>query len=118
MEQEKLLEVQDLSKTYDKFFLDNINFYLKSGGIVGLIGPNGSGKSTTMKLILRIIFSESGKISFKGEHITDCNVKLFKEKIGYVGENMDFFSQCRLRKIKSFYKSFYSNWDERYYVSA
>lgn len=48
---ENVLEVKHLSKTYTDFVLNNINFSLPTGYIMGLIGPNGSGKTTTIKTI-------------------------------------------------------------------
>lgn len=115
MNAKNMLDVRGLTKKYEKFKLDNINFSLETGKITGLIGANGAGKSTTMKLLLRIIEPDSGDIVFQGENIAKNKRMLYKENIGYVGENMDFFSKCQLKDIKKFYKSFYSAWDENYY---
>ena len=50
----ELLEVKNLSKHYKTFSLQNINFTLPKGYIMGYVGPNGSGKSTTLNLITNI----------------------------------------------------------------
>lgn len=115
MRENNILEVKDLTKKYEKFLLDHINFDLQAGKIIGLVGANGAGKSTTMKLILRIIEPDSGEIIFQGNNILNSNNMLYKENIGYVGENIDYFSKCQLKDVEKFYKSFYSSWDDNYY---
>ena len=48
----KVLEVEGLSKAMgDKLLIENLEFSLPPGGIVGVIGPNGAGKSTLFKMI-------------------------------------------------------------------
>ena len=50
---ENLLEVKKLSKTYrnGRKALDNLNFHVKKGEILGFLGPNGAGKSTTINIL-------------------------------------------------------------------
>lgn len=46
--------------------LDGISFSVKKGESIGLVGRNGCGKSTTLKLLTRIMYPDSGTISVKG----------------------------------------------------
>lgn len=46
--------------------LRDISFTVKRGEAVGLIGHNGCGKSTTLKLLTRILYPDSGTITIKG----------------------------------------------------
>lgn len=46
--------------------LDNISFSVGKGEALGLIGHNGCGKSTTLKLLNRIIYPDSGTIKMNG----------------------------------------------------
>jgi ATPase subunit of ABC transporter with duplicated ATPase domains len=47
-----VIEAQNVSKAYgDSLLLENLNFCLPPGGIVGVIGPNGAGKTTLFKMI-------------------------------------------------------------------
>ena len=56
-----LVEVRGLTRRYgDLVALNNLNFDIAPGAVVGLIGPNGAGKTTTLKALL-------GLIDFKGE---------------------------------------------------
>ena len=47
-----VIEAEGLSKAFnDRVLVDNLNFSLPPGGIVGIVGPNGAGKSTLFKMI-------------------------------------------------------------------
>ena len=46
--------------------LKGISFQVKKGEAVGLIGHNGCGKSTTLKLLTKIMYPDSGEITMKG----------------------------------------------------
>jgi len=47
--------------------LDNLNFEIKKGEVVGIIGPNGSGKSTILKLIAKVMSPTLGKVTVEGK---------------------------------------------------
>ena len=57
-----VLEINNITKDYKKFKIDNISFNLPKGYIMGFIGANGAGKTTTIKLILNMIKRDSGEI--------------------------------------------------------
>ena len=46
--------------------LDGISFSVKKGEAIGLIGQNGCGKSTTLKLLTKIMYPDSGTIEMEG----------------------------------------------------
>lgn len=50
----------------NRVVLDNISFSIKKGEAVGLVGKNGCGKSTTLKLLTKIIYPNSGTIEMCG----------------------------------------------------
>ncbi|MBW4961331.1 energy-dependent translational throttle protein EttA [Sulfitobacter sp. CW3] len=60
----KVLEVEGLSKAMgDKLLIENLEFSLPPGGIVGVIGPNGAGKSTLFKMITGNEQPDAGSIT-------------------------------------------------------
>ncbi len=68
---EVVLQVQDIRKEFGGLVaVNNINFTVQAGQIVGLIGPNGAGKSTTFNLITGVLAPTSGQVSYRGESIT------------------------------------------------
>jgi len=66
-----LLQLQALSKTFDDAkALNNIDFTINGGEIIGLVGPNGSGKTTLFNLISGRLKPTSGSVIFNGKNIT------------------------------------------------
>ena len=49
-----------------RIVLNGISFDVKKGEAIGLIGQNGCGKSTTLKLLTRIMYPDSGTIEMRG----------------------------------------------------
>jgi ATP-binding cassette ChvD family protein len=48
-----VVEAENLSKSFgDEVLIENLNFNLPKGGIVGIIGPNGAGKTTLFRMIV------------------------------------------------------------------
>lgn len=65
---EIIMEAKALTKQYGKQkALDNVNFKVREGSIVGLVGPNGAGKTTAMKVMGGLVFPTEGSISIYGE---------------------------------------------------
>ena len=62
---EKIL-FQNRRKYERRTVLDGISFEVKKGEAIGLIGQNGCGKSTTLKLLTRIMYPDSGTIEMAG----------------------------------------------------
>ena len=108
------LKVKNLSKKYNDFSLNNIDIFLPKGKIVGLIGENGSGKTTTIKAILNIISTDSGKIEIFGNVHSNLSKDL-KETIGVVLDDSFLAPQLMLDDINSIMKKIYTNWDEELY---
>ena len=68
-----LLEVRDLTKTYDNGYeaVKGVSFSLPAGKLVGLIGPNGCGKTTMMRCINKMHMPTGGDILIDGESVMD-----------------------------------------------
>ncbi len=65
-----LLEVDGACKLFGGLTaVNNIDFEVRSGEIVGLIGPNGAGKTTLFNLISGVLPLTSGQIRFRGRRI-------------------------------------------------
>ncbi len=74
-----VIEAEGLCKGYDgKLLVDNLNFSLPPGGIVGIVGPNGAGKTTLFRMITAQEQPESGTIRI-GETV----------KLSYVDQSRD-----------------------------
>jgi branched-chain amino acid transport system ATP-binding protein len=70
---EPLLETKGLTRRFGGLVaVNNVNFEIRPGEILGLIGPNGAGKSTTFNLISGFYKPSSGSLSIFGQ---DCTGK-------------------------------------------
>ncbi len=102
----ELLEVKNLSKHYKAFDLQNINFTLPKGYIMGYVGPNGSGKSTTLNLITNICKCTEGEIRINGISCEEDAVA-YKEQIGYIGDEFYFPNNFKVKNIRRVLQNFY-----------
>ena len=110
------IEVKGLCKSFKEFRIDNVDFTLPGGCVIGLVGENGAGKSTTIKLILNMLFKDSGTIKVLGKD----NVKELdevKEDIGVVFDECYFPPSLSPKKLGNILKNIYKNWDEKQYYS-
>jgi len=96
------IEAQNLSKTYGKqSAVEDLNFRLEEGQIVGFLGPNGAGKSTTLKMLLGLIQPSSGSVQIDGKDPQDQAIAL-KKQIGYLAENNPLYPEMYVREFLEF----------------
>ena len=76
---DNVIIVEALSKAYgDRLLIDDLNFKLPPGGIVGIIGPNGAGKTTLFRMLTGQEEPDSGKVII-GDSV----------QMGYVDQSRD-----------------------------
>lgn len=87
---EIVLNVEDVSFRYNRRpILENINFEIYPGNIIGLLGINGSGKSTLLRLISGILKPNKGKVLLFGNKIK--GLRHTSKYVAYVPENAKLF---------------------------
>lgn len=88
-----MLKISNLNTFYGHVHaLKGINMEIKEGEIVSLIGSNGAGKSTTLNSIAGLVHSQSGKILFKDQDITNMSPhKVVKLGISLSPEGREVF---------------------------
>lgn len=106
-----ILRVTNLSKKFKGFELNNVNFELKRGYIMGFIGPNGAGKSSTIRCIMGLSHRDSGTIELFGSKSVSDMTSL-KQRIGFVYDQNVFFEDLTVEKNKHIIAKYYENWDE------
>lgn len=105
-----MVRVENLTKTRGEFKLENISFELKEGFIMGLVGPNGSGKTTLIKMLLGLIKADSGEIKIFDKDIFEDEVYI-KDNIGFVYDNLNFYSHLKVKDFKRIVSNFYSKFN-------
>ncbi len=97
--QKPLISLKKISLSFGKRqILDDINFEVNQGQILGLLGPNGVGKSTIFNLITGLIKPSYGSILFNGLDATSYPIyeRTTKFKIGFCPQYGGFFSDLTL----------------------
>lgn len=103
----ELLEVRNISKHYKNFSLENIDFVLPKGYIMGYVGQNGAGKSTTLNIITNICKSSEGTVYIDGVTCKE-NALYYKECIGYIGGDFYYPYNFTVKNIRGILKDFYT----------
>ncbi len=104
-----IIKAQGLRKSYGKkVVLDDVNFEIEEGSIVGLLGPNGCGKTTLIKILTGLIKDHTGMIKIANEEpgaYTKSIVAFLPDK-SYLPEWM------RPVDAISYFADFYSDFDK------
>lgn len=108
--EEYAIELENVSKQYDGFLLDKVNFKVEKGTVMGFVGQNGSGKTTTIKAILGINSINEGNIKIFGKDINDK--ELVKGDIGVIFDEIPFQQSLRVYQLQRMLKHFFINWDD------
>ncbi len=85
-----IISAVGLSKVFRDFWsrpkakaVNDIDFEVYEGEVIGLLGPNGSGKSTTVKMILGLLYPTAGTLSVFGQSPRAVETK---QQVGYLPE--------------------------------
>ena len=102
------ITVENITKIYgSQKALDQVNFSINEGEIVGLLGPNGAGKSTLMKIITCFIPPTSGNVEVYGNNIFD-NPLAIRQNIGYLPEHNPLYLEMYVREFLEFVAGIYN----------
>ena len=97
-----MIEVSSLSKRYGKHLaVDNANFTINKGEVVGFLGPNGAGKSTIMNIMTGYLSLTAGHVSIDGYDIMK-NPEEAKKRIGYLPEIPPLYTDMTVREYLYF----------------
>ncbi|MBX3018983.1 MAG: ABC transporter ATP-binding protein [Bdellovibrionaceae bacterium] len=93
-----MIEVRALTKKYgENLAINNLNFNVNKGEVVGFLGPNGAGKSTTMKIITGFMAPTSGEARVCGFDVFESPLEV-KRRIGYLPETPPVYGDMRVRE--------------------
>jgi ABC-2 type transport system ATP-binding protein len=94
------IELAGVTKTFGRHVaVDGLDLLVPRGAVYGFIGPNGSGKTTTLRMILRIFYPDSGKVVVLGHE----SARAANDRIGYLPEERGLYRRMRVRDVLRFY---------------
>lgn len=97
-----MLEVKQVSKRYDGGRgVQQIDFSMQRGEIVGFLGPNGAGKTTTMRMITGYLYPTEGTITVDGLSVHD-EARRARSKIGYLPETPPLYPDLTVEAYLKF----------------
>jgi len=87
-----MLEARHLVKRFfGNAVVNDVNFEVLRGEVVGYLGPNGSGKSTTAKMLTGLLETSAGAVYWNGADIARDPVT-FRQRLGYVPEEPHLYT--------------------------
>lgn len=97
-----MIRAIDLTRYYGKRLgVENINFTIEKGEIVGLLGPNGAGKSTIMKMLAGYQLPTSGTVEINGRDILDILDGGMTE-VGFMPEIPPLYLEMEVEELLKF----------------
>jgi ABC-2 type transport system ATP-binding protein len=94
------LEIHDVTKSFgDKLAVDRLSVSVPRGSIYGFLGPNGAGKTTTIRMVMSILFPDSGSI-----RLFDCEEAMAsKDRLGYLPEEKGLYKKMRAKELIAYF---------------
>jgi ABC-2 type transport system ATP-binding protein len=97
-----MIEVEGLTKVYvDLPVVDDLDFFIPEGQVVGFLGPNGAGKTTAMRMITAFLPPTAGRIVVAGVDLDHDPVGL-RRNVGYLPENVPLYPEMRVDEYLRF----------------
>src|SRR5512141_2784128 len=103
MDEELLIDVQDLSKSYGTVpAVDGLDLQVRAGEMVGLVGPDGAGKTTAMRLLCGALRPTSGSMRVAGFTLPG-QVEKAREEIGYLAQRFSLYGDLTVKENLNFF---------------
>ncbi|MBI2712707.1 MAG: ATP-binding cassette domain-containing protein [Bdellovibrio sp.] len=97
-----MIQVSHLTKFYGpRPAIQDLNFSVNRGEIVGFLGPNGAGKSTTMKILTGFMPASDGIAKIAGFDVFDQPTEV-KRNVGFLPENPPVYTEMTVRDYLEF----------------
>ncbi len=95
-----LLDARGLCKSYkERKVVDNVNFQVRAGEIVGLLGPNGAGKTTSFYMVAGLVRPDEGSVDFAGKDVSGLPMHLrARLGMGYLPQEESIFRKLTVEQ--------------------
>jgi ABC-2 type transport system ATP-binding protein len=94
------VELHEVVKSYgDMVAVDHVSLEVPEGSIYGFLGPNGAGKTSTIRMMMRILYPDEGRIRILGEELAKVNL----DRVGYLPEERGLYKKMRLGDQLAFF---------------
>ena len=98
----RMLQIEGLTKQFGSFTaVDNINFSVDRGEVLGFLGPNGAGKTTAMRMVTGFLPPTAGTAFVDGFDVTTQPIEV-KRRIGYLPEGAPLYEDMTPLELLTF----------------
>ncbi|MDJ0900471.1 MAG: ABC transporter ATP-binding protein [Xenococcus sp. MO_188.B8] len=96
------IEVQHLSKVYGSTTaIEDVDFTVEAGEIIGFLGPNGAGKTTTMRILAGYLPATTGTAKIAGYDVHHQSMEV-RRRMGYLPENPPLYPEMTVEGFLHF----------------
>ena len=91
---QKVISVENVYLAFESPILENVSFTARAGETIVVVGESGTGKSTILKLLLRLLVPDQGRVAIDGEditHLTFDDALKVRQKMGMVFQGAALF---------------------------
>ncbi len=105
------MRARGLRKSFDgRAVLQDLDWVVPEGRVIGLLGRNGAGKTTLLRCLLGLSPIDAGSIEMLGEPMDEPRGRRL-HRIGFVPQSFDLFPWMRIDAFLDFTAAFYRRWD-------
>jgi ABC-2 type transport system ATP-binding protein len=102
-----IINIEDLTKFYGKARgIEKVNLQVNEGEVFGFIGPNGAGKSTTIRILLNLIFPNSGSAKIMDMDVSQYH-HVIMQHVGYVPSDANAYAGLKVFDFLKYCSKFY-----------
>jgi len=95
-----VIELDNITKSFGKHMaVNDLSLKVPAGSIYGFIGPNGSGKTTTIRIIMNILYPDSGEIRI----FDKLQSGSYLDRVGYLPEERGLYKKMKVKELIRFY---------------
>jgi len=104
------IEIDCVTKNFGNFTaVGDLSLNVPAGSIYGFIGPNGSGKTTTLRMVMRILHPDTGRIRVLDEE----NISAANDQVGYLPEERGLYKKMKVADLLVYFAALKGCRDQR-----
>lgn len=94
------IELESVNKFFGEHHaVKNMSFTVPEGAVYGFLGPNGAGKTSTIRMIMSILYPDSGNLRVLG----DDQPERIKDRLGYLPEEKGLYKKMKVKEIITYF---------------
>ena len=91
-----MIEARELTHYYGPHpAIQDVNFHVDKGEILGFLGPNGAGKTTTMRILTGFMPPTRGQVNLGGYDVVEDSLDV-RRRVGYLPENVPLYTDMTI----------------------